>query len=154
MDLIETAERLATTAHAGQTDKAGLPYIEHPRRVAARTAVTSTDPDAVAVAWLHDVVEDTSVTLDELRETGFPETVIAAVDALTRRPDEGDRYYQRVAANPLAREVKLADIWDNTHPDRLGLLDADDVDWLTRKYGHALELLGARNPHSPGFPER
>ncbi len=86
MDQITAAQQVASDAHAGQTDKAGRPYLDHPRRVAAHVAGTTDDPDAVAAAWLHDVVEDTAITLDQLRALGFPETVIDAVDALTRRP--------------------------------------------------------------------
>ena len=141
MDQIAVADQVATTAHAGQTDKAGRPYLDHPRRVASRVAETTHNPDAVAAAWLHDVVEDTPVTLDQLQEQGFPETVIHAVDALTRRPGEGDAYYHRVADNDLARMVKQADLWDNTHPDRVSLLDPGDAERLRRKYAHAARLL-------------
>ncbi len=141
MDQIAAAEQVATTAHAGQTDKAGRPYLDHPRRVAAHVATTTNDPDAVAAAWLHDVVEDTPVTLAHLRALGFRETVLDAVDALTRRPGEGDAYYHRVAANPLALTVKLADLRDNTHPDRVRLLGPADADRLRRKYEHAANLL-------------
>ena len=141
MDQIAVAEQVASEAHAGQTDKAGRPYLDHPRRVAARVATTTSDPDVVAAAWLHDVVEDTAVTLDWLREVGFREGVVEAVDALTRRPGEGDEYYRRVAANDVARLVKQADLWDNTHPDRVRLLDAADAERLRRKYEHAARLL-------------
>ena len=141
MDHITTAEQLATAAHTGQTDKAGRPYLDHPRRVAARVQATTNDPDAVAVAWLHDVVEDTPVTLSQLRELGFSDTVVEAVDALTRRPGEADAYYRRVAANDLAHAVKLADLWDNTHPNRTSLLDPADAERLRHKYEHAAQLL-------------
>lgn len=143
MDQTAAAEQLATRAHAAQTDKAGLPYLDHPRRVAALVAESTDDQEAIAAAWLHDVVEDTPVTLDRLRELGFSTAVVDAVDALTRRPGEGDRYYQRVAANALARAIKLADLWDNTHPDRTSLLNATDAARLRRKYEHAAQLLTA-----------
>lgn len=71
MDQIAAAEQVASGAHAGQTDKAGRPYLDHPRRVAARVQTTTGDPDAVAAGWLHDVVEDTAITLGQLRELGF-----------------------------------------------------------------------------------
>ena len=157
MDMVTTAEQLATRAHTGQTDKAGRAYIDHPRRVAARVLDTTDHPDAVAVAWLHDVVEDTPVTLDRLRDLGFTEPVIAAVDALTRRPDEGDAYYRRVAADELARIVELADIWDNSHPHRTSLLAPADAERLRRKYEHASELLdaaGEASAVSPDSPDR
>lgn len=155
MDQIAVAEQVASEAHAGQTDKAGRPYLDHPRRVAARVATTTSDPDALAAAWLHDVVEDTPVTLDRLREVGFSESVVEAVDALTRRPGEGDEYYRRVAANDVARLVKQADLWDNTHPDRVRLLDTDDAERLRRKYRHAAMLLArdsGTSTVSPGSP--
>jgi len=158
MDQIAAAEQVASEAHAGQTDKAGRPYLEHPRRVAARVQTTTSDPDAIAVAWLHDVVEDTPITLSRLRELGFSDTVIEAVDALTRRPGEEDEYYRRVAANDVARVVKLADLWDNTHPDRVSLLDPADAERLRRKYERAAKLLTDMGPgsrvsrHSPDVP--
>ena len=73
--IAELAEQIPTTAHAGQVDKAGRPYIAHPARMAG-------DEHAVAAAWLHDVVEDTEVTLTDL-EDSFPALVTIAVDALT-----------------------------------------------------------------------
>ena len=140
-ELVGRAEALARSAHAGQVDKAGAPYAQHPERVAA--AVTG-DPQAQAAAWLHDVVEDTSTSLADLRAAGFPEPVIAAVDALTRRPDEpGDNYYARVAADPLALRVKRADIADNSSRERLGRLDEATQIPLRHKYAHALATLAA-----------
>lgn len=142
MESVEVAERLARRAHEGQVDKAGLPYIEHPRRVAERVAEVDGRGAAIAAAWLHDVVEDTATSFDDLRDAGFGEDVVAAVDALTRRPGEGEAYYARVASDVLAVVVKKADIWDNTNPDRLAKLAADERDWLERKYRHALEAIG------------
>jgi len=137
--LVDAAEQLSRQAHAGQVDKAGDPYIEHPRRVAASVRGDSV---AQAAAWLHDVVEDTSVTLADLRAAGFPEVIVAAVDALTRRPDEDrDAYYIRVAANPVALQVKWADLADNADPDRLDRLDAQTHARLRAKYAHAREAL-------------
>lgn len=138
-ELVAVAEALARRAHRSQVDKAGEPYIEHPRRVAAGV---KDDPVVQAAAWLHDVVEDTSVTLEDLRAAGFPEVVVAAVDALTRRPDEDrDAYYTRVAADPVALQVKWADLADNADPGRLARLDADTRGRLHAKYAHAREVL-------------
>lgn len=144
--LLAQAERLATSAHEGQFDKAGRPYIEHPRRVANRVWDVDGRPAAVCVAWLHDVVEDTDVTLDDLREAGFDDAIVAAVDALTRRDGEGDAYYRRVAASELAMVVKRADIWDNTNADRLAALSAAQRHRLQAKYAHALEVLARLSP--------
>ncbi len=137
--LVERARDIALEAHAGQTDKAGAPYITHPARVAARLAG---DPPAEVVGWLHDVVEDTGVTLDDLAAE-FPAGIVAAVDAITKRDGEDrDDYYRRVAANPLARKVKHADLDDNSSPDRLAMLDPETQDRLRAKYAHAREVLG------------
>lgn len=128
------AEQLAREAHEGQVDKAGNPYITHPARVAARVA---DDEYAAAAAWLHDVVEDTDVTLSDL-EARFPTEVTDAVDALTRRDGEAPAdYYARVRQVPLALQVKLADLEDNSDPARLALLDAATRDRLTAKYARA-----------------
>ena len=143
------AESLATKVHAGQVDKAGAPYIDHPRRVAERVAEVDGRPEAIAVAWLHDVVEDTVTTLDDLRAAGFGEDIVAAVHAMTRRPDEGDAYYRRVAADNLARVVKLADVWDNTDPERVAQLSAEDRARLAEKYRHTLEVIADASTVEP-----
>lgn len=144
--LTNRAREIATRAHRGQTDKTGADYIDHPRRVAQRVrhyAAAEQQDAAQVVAWLHDVVEDTGVTLDDLRED-FTEDIVAGVDAMTRRPGEdGDDYYRRVAAHPLARAVKQADLDDNTDPARTALLDEDTRARLARKYAHAREVLAA-----------
>jgi (p)ppGpp synthase/HD superfamily hydrolase len=133
MAQVGEAFELALAAHAGQTDKAGAPYIAHVVRVTAGVA----SDKARVVALLHDVVEDTEVTLQAV-EARFGPDIAAAVDALTRREGEApEAYYTRVRASPLAREVKLADIADNADPRRLALLPDTDRDRLTRKYAHA-----------------
>ena len=93
------------------------------------------------VAWLHDVVEDTEVTLADV-EREFGATVSAAVDAITRRADEADSYYARVKANPIALRVKTADLADNTDPARLALLDPERQAHLEARYAHARHELG------------
>jgi hypothetical protein len=111
---------LAMEKHAGQKDKAGAPYILHPLRV--MFAVDGEYERMAAV--LHDVVEDCGVTLDELRERGFPEPVVEAIEALTKRPDEhgADSYFdfvERAGQNGIARTVKLADVADNMDLSRI-----------------------------------
>lgn len=140
--IVDLAQQIATAAHEGQVDKAGRPYITHPARVAARV---SGDEYAAAAAWLHDVVEDTDVTLADL-ERVFPPEVVEAVDALTRRPDEEPAsYYARVRQVPLASTVKLADLDDNSDPQRLARLDAQTRERLLAKYARArTELLAGR----------
>lgn len=145
--LAARAQSIATRAHHGQTDKAGRPYITHPARIAARV---QGDDTLEAVAWLHDVVEDTPVTLDDLRDAGFPEAVVAAVHAITRRTHEApDDYYDRVRANETALRVKAADIADNSDPARLALLDEPTRQRLTRKYAHARHRLGLAPEEPP-----
>ena len=135
-DLILFARGLASGAHAGQTDKAGRPYIDHVRRVARGLG-----PQGMVVGWLHDIVEDPPVTLDALAVT-FPTWVVAAVDAVTHRDNEPRSvYYERVKANALAHAVKVADVLDNSNPHRLGRLDVATADRLVAKYEAALDAL-------------
>ncbi len=111
--------------------RGGLPYIEHPTRVAARL-VTS---ELKAVALLHDVLEDTDVTVEDLAAAGLPKAVIDGVIAMTKRP--GDDYsaaVARAARHPLARAVKAADIADNADPQRLALLPTSEAQRLREKY--------------------
>lgn len=140
-DLVIVARAIATIAHAGQTDKTGAPYIGHPERVAARVADNRHDE---AVAWLHDVLEDTSVTAEALRAAGIPGSVVYDVELLTRTPhQQPEDYYEPIRDSHSARRVKLADIADNTDVDRLALLDDATVARLVRKYAKARLLLGA-----------
>jgi GTP diphosphokinase / guanosine-3',5'-bis(diphosphate) 3'-diphosphatase len=116
MSTIERAIEIAARAHAGQTDKGGAPYIFHPLRL--MLAVNGEHERMAAV--LHDVVEDTPVTFEDLQREGFPEAVVAAVRTLTKLPGESRlAAAQRAAANPVARAVKLADVTDNMDLRRL-----------------------------------
>ncbi len=146
MSLVSRAEELARAAHEGQTDKAGKPYAEHPRRVAGHVSrMNLTSPireKALMVAWMHDVVEDTPVGLDDLRRE-FPEDVVLGVDAMTKRDGEpAEDYYARVKAHPLALIVKEADLLDNTDPSRTALLPEETRARLAAKYAKAREHLG------------
>ena len=124
---------LAATAHVNQKDKAGAPYILHPLRM--MQSLTAEDERIAAV--LHDVVEDTDLTLDDLRQRGFTESVVSAVDALTKRDGEAyDQFIERARQHPVARRVKLADIEDNLDLLRLTELTEKDVERL-RKYHQA-----------------
>ena len=116
MATIEKALQIAARAHEGQKDKEGLPYILHPLRV--MHAVEGEEARIVAV--LHDVVEDTSVTPDDLRAAGFGERVLAAVQCVTHsRSEPYADYVIRCKANDVARQVKLADLADNSRLDRV-----------------------------------
>ena len=124
MATLERAIAIAATAHAGQLDKAGQPYILHPLRVMLR--VTS-EPERIA-AVLHDVVEDSDVSLQDLQGEGFQPEVIAAIDALTKRPGESRlQAAARAAADPIARQVKLADNAENMDLGRIANPSARDI---------------------------
>ena len=145
MDPIERAEAIAHRAHAGQTDKSGLDYIDHPRRVAERTALIAPADlrtESIAAAWLHDVVEDTDVTREDLREQGCPQLVLEAVDRLTKKPDvTRTDYFAAIRAHAVARVVKTADLIDNTDPERAALLDETTRSRLAEKYAESWALL-------------
>jgi (p)ppGpp synthase/HD superfamily hydrolase len=135
------ARDLAARAHRGQTDKAGVAYVHHPAAVAA-----AFDPELDWVehsaAWLHDVVEDTDVTAEDLRAAGVAEEVVRVVVLLTRTPEVPDEeYYRRIRADSRARRVKLADIAHNTDPARRAALPAETRERLAAKYAKALAAL-------------
>lgn len=147
-EAIALALELALFVHREQVDKAEKPYILHPLRVMMRLA---TDAERV-VGLLHNTVEDSAhfpdecrITLEKLREIGFSEEIVVGVDALTRREGETyDEFAERLAPNPLARRVKLADLRDNL--DLLGLNMVGEKD-LPRLYRYLeavrkLEALG------------
>ena len=126
---IEEAIRIAVEAHRGQKDRAGAPYVLHPLRLLFRVR---TDAERMA-AVLHDVVEDTAWTLDDLRAVGFADEVVDAVDALTRRKGESyEAFVDRAAAHPVARRVKLADIEDNLDLRRIGHVEGRDLERIDR----------------------
>ena len=133
---VEAAKALAVRLHEGQTDKAGLPYITHPQRVASRLEA----PEAQVVGWLHDTVEDTDITVAGIEAQFGPETA-AAVDALSRRDGEDWKdYLERVRANPVARLVKISDLIDNSNLGRIPHVTLKDVK-RQAKYNKALKKL-------------
>jgi len=137
--MLDSAINLARSAHAGQRDKLGVAYICHPLAVMRRV---TTDEEKI-VAALHDVVEDTPVTLDYLREVGFSTDIVEAVDAITKR--EGEPLAEsmaRVFANPLALTVKKADISHNSNPERQKGLSPETKERLTNKYEESARLIG------------
>lgn len=133
---LKRAATVAARAHDGQVRKDGTPYIAHPVRV----AIGCDSPYEKIVALLHDVVEDTDITLNELRELGFDAIVLEAVDRVTKRP--GERYMdfiERAAAHDVSRRVKIADIEDNLEDQ--SALDPDEAAFLKERYTKALERL-------------
>lgn len=142
--LLSLVDTLAERAHAGQVDKAGAPYIAHPRRVAAGVAGRGGTAHQRAAALLHDVLEDTELTETDLHDAGVPPEVVAAVVALTRRPGEDHCVaVSRAAADPVAALVKRCDVQDNTDPLRLGRLDLTTRRRLVTRYDRALAILDA-----------
>lgn len=137
MNLIEKSLEIALQAYSGQTDKAGRPYILHPLRVMAKVA---TDEE-MAVALLHDVIEDSEWTADSLLDAGIPMTVVDAVQCLTKNAGEDyGQFIQRVLTNKLAVKIKMADIEDNIDVLRLDSLAGKDMERV-KKYHTAWKVL-------------
>lgn len=137
MATLERAIEIAARAHAGQVDKAGEPYIIHPIRVMLR--VSSIDAKISAV--LHDVVEDSDITIEELRAEGFSEIVLHAIEALTKRPGENRvETAVRAASNETARIVKLADNAENMDLSRISKPTEKDYERL-KEYERVREIL-------------
>ena len=135
--LEELAFEIAKTAHAGQTDKAGLDYILHPLQVAAEV----TTDEEKAVALLHDIIDDTDVTASELLAKGLPDNVVEAVKALTKKHNQNyAAYLAGVKKNRLATAVKLADLKHNSDLSRLEKITQKDRE-RAEKYRKAIEYL-------------
>lgn len=119
---LEKALEIAVEAHKGQVDKNGQPYILHPLAVAAQLGTL----ELKIIALLHDTIEDTDVTAEYLLEQGISKNLVEVVELLTKPDDEPyEDYLRRVKENPMAKEVKLADLAHNTDPERAsGLNDA------------------------------
>ena len=119
--MVHKAYKLAKKAHKGQVDKAGRNYIEHPKRVAKKLK----SPTAKIVGYLHDVVEDTSYTLDDIEKI-FGKEIRDKVSLMThRKEDSYDEYVKKIMTDPICCEVKLSDLVDNMNLFRL---DSDKID--------------------------
>ncbi len=145
--LTKKAMKLCFEAHKDQVDKSGLPYVFHPFHLAEQM------PDEVTtvVALLHDVVEDTDYTLDDLRAMGFPAQVVEALALMTH--DKAVPYLDYVAAikfNPIARAVKLADLRHNSDVTRLDMVD-DKARERLAKYAQAISLLDSSSETGRSF---
>ncbi|MGG5288785.1 GTP pyrophosphokinase [Pseudomonas shirazensis] len=137
MSTLERAIAVAAKAHEGQYDKGGAAYILHPLRVMMRVST----PEQRIVAVLHDVLEDTPLTVSDLALEGFPLKILAALLSLSRRPGESyEAFVIRAGADPLAREVKLADLADNSDLSRIACPGPADLARLSR-YQHASAYL-------------
>ena len=135
----EKAYEIAKRAHLGQVDKAGEDYIKHPEKVAS---FVETDEEK-AVAYLHDVIEDTELTLEDLHEYEFSKEVIEAVDIITKKKGEDYRsYLNSVKKNKLAKAVKLADLRHNSDLTRLTKVTEKDIE-RKEKYQKAIDFLNS-----------
>ena len=135
--ILELALSIATEAHKGQFDKAGVDYIEHPIYVASQVDTE----EEKAVALLHDVIEDSPFTSEELLLAGLPEIVVAAVQILSKKKGQDCQIYlENVKSNPLARVVKLADLKHNSDLSRLSSVTDKDLERL-EKYKKAIDYL-------------
>lgn len=137
-ELLSKAIELAIEAHAGQLDTHnGRPYIEHPFRV----MIAGSTLQEKITGILHDVIEDTNWTLEQLSKEGFPDTIIDAVDAMSRRDNESyDEYLLRLQKNPIAVRVKINDLTDNMDIRRWNEIQYHDLARL-QKYLEAYKLL-------------
>jgi (p)ppGpp synthase/HD superfamily hydrolase len=134
---LERAIAIAATAHAGQVDKGGAPYILHPLKVMMR--MSSLEERIVAV--LHDVVEDCDISLDDLRQEGFSEDVLTAIAAVTKVPGESyEDFVERAGQNPIGRVVKLADLEENSDLSRIASPSWEDLERI-EKYRRAIARL-------------
>lgn len=135
--MTKAALLLSFQAHKDQIDKSGLPYVYHPFHVAEQMRTE----EEVCVALLHDVMEDTSLSVDDIRAVGMSEPVIEALCLMTHEPTIAYMdYVARLAQNPLARRVKMADLRHNMDLTRLDSVTSTDVR-RRKKYVRAYELL-------------
>ena len=131
---LEDAILIAAEAHKGQTDKAGACYILHPLRMMMKMKTEA----EMMTAILHDVIEDSVWTIEKLRDAGFPEEVLKAVEGVTNREGESyEQFIERAGRNPIARQVKIADLEDNMNMQRIK--EIKPKDWS-----------GLRNITNPG----
>lgn len=136
-ELVKKAFNICCEAHANQKDKCGYPYIFHPIHIAEQM---DTEYE-ICVALLHDVVEDTDYTIEDLKKSGFPSEIVDAVKCITRDKDMSYfEYIKIVKENELAKKVKLVDLAHNSDPDRQPDMDEATVKRL-KKYEKAKQIL-------------
>lgn len=135
--LTKQALKLCFEAHRDQIDKSGMPYVFHPFHLAEQMDTE----ESTIVALLHDIVEDTDYTLQDLKALGFPSNVIDALALMTHDPKVPYmEYVKGISANPLATKVKLADLQHNSDLSRLDSVDEKALSRV-KKYATAIELL-------------
>ena len=135
--MTKKALKLCFETHKDQIDKSDMPYVFHPFHLAEQMC----DEETTVVALLHDVVEDSDRTLEDLREMGFGETVLSAIALLTHDPAVPYmEYVAQIKTNPIAKAVKLADLRHNSDMSRLERITPRDVE-RAEKYKKAIALL-------------
>lgn len=153
---LEEVEAIADQAHKGQVDKLGVDYIKHPRAVAKLVEAVPSYQSlslgerwlAVASAYLHDVIEDTTVTAADLHNSGLPMEALYIIRDLTLKKEiPSDHYYATILKSKIARIVKIADMAHNADFDRLALLDDKTAIRLRKKYAKGIVLI------TQGYPE-
>lgn len=131
------AMKLCFQAHKDQTDKSGIPYVFHPIHLAEQMK----DEDTTVVALLHDVVEDTHYTIDNLAAMGFNDRILDAIQLMTHDDDVPYMdYVEKIKENPIAKAVKLADLAHNSDITRLDAID-EKAKARVEKYARAIQLL-------------
>ena len=141
MDILR-AYKIACQLHAGQTDKAGRPYIEHLTRVLLRVQMDGGDRFQQIAALLHDSIEDEKTTADELLALGVPSEAVVLVQALTKRDEQSyEDYLRGLIGRDRVLTVKMADLDDNSDPERLELLPERQRMRLQAKYAQAWDIL-------------
>ena len=136
-ELTKKALRLSFEAHKDQLDKSGIPYVYHPYHLAEQM----TTEETVVVALLHDVVEDTAYTLNDLLDMGFPKEIVDAIACMTHDPSVPYlEYVKKIRENPIAAKVKLADLMHNSDLSRLNIVDEKALKRV-EKYRKAIGIL-------------
>lgn len=142
MITVDDAALFASFAHYNQEDKAGQPYMDHVLAVWKKVKDAGAPEYVQIAALLHDVVEDTSITLEHLRGAGYDERTIEIVELLTKKKGQSnDEYYSRIRGNEFAVLVKLADVYSNSDEDRLAALPSETQIRLREKYRKAILAL-------------
>ncbi|MFH9726430.1 HD domain-containing protein [Streptomyces sp. NPDC017254] len=142
MKTLAEVDALAGRAHAGQTDRIGVPYVEHVRAVAAGLAPLG--PHLAMAGLLHDIIEDTGWTAERLRAAGIPDRVVSVVEAVTNVPGTAyEEKIRRITEDPDATLVKIADNAHNSRPDRAAALPPEQRERLAAKYRAARQVLWA-----------
>lgn len=135
--LTKMALKISFDAHKNQVDKSGMPYVYHPFHLAEQMD----DEYTTCVALLHDVVEDTDITLDDLKKEGFPKEVTDAIVSMTHDDDVPYlEYVAKIKRNPIATSVKLADLKHNSDLTRLDEVDSKALERV-EKYRKAIQIL-------------